>query len=559
VTQSIAHFDELAALTAALCDGEITSPQAQRLEALASQSEAARWYFLQYVQLHGELYWDHAAAVRAAGVATLPPEQTPFVQIAPRASRGRQTASVGGRWRWIAAAVAASLLATIAWFVVGGLLRDDPRASAAIARLVKTADAQWADAEQALATGEDLHAGRTLDMRSGLAEIECEGGTRLVLQGPTRLTLDSAERVTLHGGRLAARVPPAAAGFTVQTPDAIVVDRGTEFGVSYDERGRGATEIHVFIGAVEVRPMGADTVGDCTELLAGQAVRIATDSPEGKLGVRRMPAAEGLFVRDVRAPAAGSVAQLRQVVAAHPNLIHHYTFEGATRAERCRDKRGDLHLREIIMRDGRGGGDFRETIPGLDGTTNAVAPRRAEQDGNTNGVGLESDAAFVPPPEMTVELLLRFDRLPQAEGSIAAAVATRESERRCGFFVAAANGGRPVQLLDADAAWLEPSDDFVFTPGRWYYVATTFRVEGERTRVSTYVADLGRRERMLTRVVRDELVSGAPPTSRLGVGKAFDDQLTHTYPWAGALDEVAIYNAVLDETTLNGHLRTLVR
>ena len=210
------------------------------------------------------------------------------------------------------------------------------------------------------------------------------------------------------------------------------------------------------------------------------------------------------------------------------------------------------------MRNGRGGGNLRDAAAGFDATTNAIAPQRAEQDGNTNGVALESDAAFEPPPQMTVELLLRFDPPPRADGLIAAAVATRDSDRNCGFLVAAADRGRPVQLLDAEAPWTEADDDFAFIPGDWYYVAATFRVEGGQTRLNTYVANLRRGERTLTCVVRDRLVPGVPPSSRLGIGKAFEANLTHTYPWAGILDEVAIYNAVLDETTLSEHLRAVI-
>jgi hypothetical protein len=577
MTRPAADFDELATLTAALCDGEITPPQAQRLEELAGQSEAARWYFLQYMQLHGELYWENGDGARAGTTLCdqsnrvpparapspsfhVPPEQTPFVQVAPRASSGRQTASVGGRWLW-RWAVTAALLASVVWIVGGVILSFNPFADwrwpPRIARLGQTTDAQWADGDQTVAFSQELSAGHVLDLRAGLAEIECEGGARLVLQGPTRLTLESAERLVLHRGRIVAHVPPAAVGFTVQTPTATVVDRGTDFGVVCD--ADRSTEVHVFVGAVQVQPTGADAASDRTELMAGQAVRVAADPADGRLQVQRMPAASSLFVRDMPSAAAGSVAQLRRIVAAHPNLIHHYTFEGATRDQRYRDHRGELHLREIVMCDGRGGGNLRDVVPGFDATTNAVAPHRAEQNGKSNGVGLESDAMFEPPAEMTVELLLRFDAPQRADGAICAAVATRESQRQCGFLVAAADNGRPVQLLDSEATWIEAEDDFAFIPGDWYYMAATFRVEDGKTRVSTCAANLSRHESALTRVIRDRLVPGTPPTSRLGIGKAFEANLTHAYPWAGILDEVAIYNAVLDETTLGEHLRALIR
>jgi hypothetical protein len=59
-------------------------------------------------------------------------------------------------------------------------------------------------------------------------------------------------------------------------------------------------------------------------------------------------------------------------------------------------------------------------------------------------------------------------------------------------------------------------------------------------------------------VVRDQVVPGTPSASRLGIGKAFDWSTAHAYPWPGALDEVALYNVVLDSETLGRHLAALV-
>jgi hypothetical protein len=49
-------------------------------------------------------------------------------------------------------------------------------------------------------------------------------------------------------------VPPHARGFKLMTPDADVVDLGTEFGLKVSEAG--ASEVHVFDGEVEVYPGG---------------------------------------------------------------------------------------------------------------------------------------------------------------------------------------------------------------------------------------------------------------------------------------------------------------
>ena len=89
-----------------------------------------------------------------------------------------------------------------------------------------------------------------LSLESGLAEIELRSGTRLIMEGPATLYVEAPKHVRLDNGRVTATVPPKAAGFTVRTPCAAIVDRGTEFGVVVAPSG--LTEVHVFAGAVAV-------------------------------------------------------------------------------------------------------------------------------------------------------------------------------------------------------------------------------------------------------------------------------------------------------------------
>ena len=209
------------------------------------------------------------------------------------------------------------------------------------------------------------------------------------------------------------------------------------------------------------------------------------------------------------------------------------------------------------MCDGRGDGVLR-SVRGLDRTTLAVAPHRAAASGNTSGVALGTEAALQPPPEMTVELLLKF-RPPQgsAKGAVFAALATRDG-RRASFLAAAAEHGQLTQLLDADAPWVETEGGFAFIPLQWYYVASSFQVMPGQTRVNTYAADLSQGERVLGWLVKDRLVPDMPAASRLGIGKGFDANNAHAYPWSGELDEVAIYDSILDRSTLAGHLKAVV-
>jgi len=112
-----------------------------------------------------------------------------------------------------------------------------------------------------------------------LLHLQFGGGVMVYLEAPARFDAVSDSRVVLHSGRLSATVPPAGIGFTVETPEAEVVDFGTEFSV--DVEG-GASEVHVFDGLVRVHP-GASNGRDASrsvDVQASQAVRITEGTPD---------------------------------------------------------------------------------------------------------------------------------------------------------------------------------------------------------------------------------------------------------------------------------------
>jgi len=559
VNRSADPFDELGLLTAALCDGEITPDQATRLEQLANQSSRSREFFLRYVQLHGELYWETAVS---AG-RDRPPELEPFLAATSCGAELAEAAKPAGatskpmrlRFAWITAVATVILAALLGvasyrhW-----LWKPQPLSEPAlVARVARTFETKWSDGEAKL-EGTDLLAGRQLNLREGLAEIRFQSGALAILEGPAAFELASRDEGFLQAGRLTASVPGGAPGFRVRTPSATIVDRGTEFGVVVEEGG--GIEVHVFAGAVEVQPK-AGPGGESAQhqVHAGQAVRVLAAGAGTVPKIDRIAFDSSDFIRSL--PVPGSVAGFRALVARHPNLIHHYTFEGVTRQEKCRDKKGNLDLIEVVMHGGDGGGSLDYALSGLDATTNAVRPYRAPHRGNATGVALQSNEAFQPPQALTVEVLLRFDgSLGVAEGEISTAIATRAGARDCGLFIIAADQGRLVHLMDGDAPWVDSGVEFI--PGEWYYVASTFRVEQRKTIVNTYVANVTRGKHQLQQVVEDEVAAGVPASSRLGVGKGFASDIAHAYPWFGGLDELAIYDAVLDRETLERHLRTLV-
>jgi ferric-dicitrate binding protein FerR (iron transport regulator) len=71
------------------------------------------------------------------------------------------------------------------------------------------------------------------------------------MEGPTTLRIDSPKDVQLVSGKIAAKVPIPAIGFTVHSSLAEFIDLGTEFTLQLD--AERTFQLHVFEGLVEVR------------------------------------------------------------------------------------------------------------------------------------------------------------------------------------------------------------------------------------------------------------------------------------------------------------------
>jgi hypothetical protein len=94
------------------------------------------------------------------------------------------------------------------------------------------------------------------------------------MEAPATLELTHAMACKLVRGTLVADVPPSAIGFTVDTPDARVVDYGTRFGVSTGEDGK--YHVQVLEGLVEVSskttPASGQDMPEPKKLRAGESV-----------------------------------------------------------------------------------------------------------------------------------------------------------------------------------------------------------------------------------------------------------------------------------------------
>ena len=566
--------DPVLEYAAAVCDGVPTAEQARRVTELLNESSDARARFVEYLFLHGELYWGLAGSLpseaagslaggcadamrAAAGKSGAAREAAPELLAA---DAGSPKQGVGSRIRF--RTVAAALLTAAAGLLVAvALLRSwrhtDFPVPMPSARLVETFAAEWGG-DAAPVVGEALDAEQWWTLTAGLAKVETPAGATVVIEGPARWACSGPEHVRLAFGALSAEAPEAARGFCVETADVRVIDQGTSFGVRVEPDGR--SEVHVFAGRVAVVAGAHDQ--PALVLSGGQSVLWSPDQRVRLSLLQRAAASEDRFVRAMPSASGGSVAKLRKAMAEHPRLIHLFSFEGSDPATALRDAKGALHLHRIVMSGGDGGGSLRVGARGFDATTRAARFYRAAREGNRAGVGLVSELSFEPPAEMTVEMLARFDAQPREPGGIFSAVASRSSRRQCSFFVAAVDDGRLAHLFDADAPWTTSAGEPMWRPligttGDWHYLAVRLERRGTNTRLSTFAANLSRGERSLNCVIDAALAPGLPARGPLAVGCGFADDLTHAYPWAGVIDELAIYDIALALDTLQQHLDLL--
>jgi hypothetical protein len=106
-----------------------------------------------------------------------------------------------------------------------------------------------------LAEGSVVAAGR-LRLQSGRLTLAFFSGASLSVEGPADLELLAADRVFCHHGKLRARVPRGAEGFTVLAAGYEVVDLGTEFGLNLEPGGK--SRVMVFEGEASVSVLGKD-------------------------------------------------------------------------------------------------------------------------------------------------------------------------------------------------------------------------------------------------------------------------------------------------------------
>lgn len=106
-------------------------------------------------------------------------------------------------------------------------------------------DIKWNSPAKSL--GEEITEGEII-LERGQLTITYNHGAEVKIEGPAHYSLKSLDLAEIKYGQLAAKVPEAAQGFTIEAPKAAIVDLGTEFAMNVSKEGK--SQVYVYEGEV---------------------------------------------------------------------------------------------------------------------------------------------------------------------------------------------------------------------------------------------------------------------------------------------------------------------
>lgn len=217
-------------------DGKLSGEEKEFLEKTLKSSERARVLFAKSLLQHAELRYDQSWADGG---------KLQGVSLSDTLSEKRKS---GRSWLWILLGLMG--LAALASLMFEGGRRSEIEANKyTVATLTKSINGKWGGSTLPTAEGSRLGGGR-LALLEGMAVVVFDSGAEVILEAPVTLRLVDPLHCKLERGTLMVSTPKSAVGFTVEMPNARVVDLGTRFGVSAGEDGNYL--VKVLEGSVEV-------------------------------------------------------------------------------------------------------------------------------------------------------------------------------------------------------------------------------------------------------------------------------------------------------------------
>lgn len=214
--------------------GILAPEQREALMRELAESAEARALYLEYFEL--------SALITAEARTHLE------LQALPRVARVRRMPN-----RWVALAVAACLL--IGLLLVRLVPPSEVPLSADTGKAIRAsavAGTVWeveAPNGETASSGSQITAGSTVHVSSGTLRLLHPSGAQFMLQGPSRVHFAHINRPQVQLGWLWLDTKDTGEAFELETPELLLRDIGTRFGVRVP--GRGPAEVHLFEGRVD--------------------------------------------------------------------------------------------------------------------------------------------------------------------------------------------------------------------------------------------------------------------------------------------------------------------
>lgn len=483
-----------------------------RLKGLLKNNPEAQSLYVEFCQMHSMLAWEHGVLNESVFSPKVPTKTSPSSQQARRF----RTSFRGLGWL----SLAVGLMVTVSVYFWSFASPELPKPGEAwssrelLAELTRSdgASLRVTDLDLILAPGDALRTGK-YELSEGFVQLTFSSGVEVIVESPSRFEMVSQTRLVLDAGRLSAKVSPEGTGFTVETPTADVVDFGTEFSVEVTPDD--VSEVHVFMGEVEVRPKHA-----------GGVVRLHTDEATRMSTISKIPQGIDIdpdrFLRDlVERPRAYP----RAVRALNP--VSYFRMgsapDGVTlenRGEQQEQAYVNRHqMRRPAFAPGYVGGAL--CLNGPSGGAYAVLP----------------EYSTAVDDQLTVCLWTRAESRPRW-----ATLVSNWDENVSGQFDLGCfqdDGDLAVRVRDRQGKLVTARENALFPLGRWQHVA--FVVDGK------FLTLYRNAERVATTPC-EGLTSNACRV--LGIGAKLNMDGSNTNPaspgfWDGRLDELAIFHQAL--------------
>ena len=419
--------EEFESLLTEMTEGELSPEQGRRLSEVIRQYPAAKQRYLEYCQIHTMLAWEHGVLAD--------------LQLRGSSAASEVSSGILRFWRPLASAATVLVAGVILWSQWNATLKLKPGETVATLTRNVSASLDLFGESSEFSNGSEIRTG-SYQLDAGLVQITFESGVEVVIEAPASFEIHNAGFMILNEGRLSANVTPEGVGFTVETPDAEVVDYGTEFAI--EVVGERSSEVHVFQGVVEVQPKQRDSASDPVRLVTNQATRIdhATLIPLGiSVDTQR-------FLRSLDEPQptySGNVRELQPLAYYRMAVMDDgYTLKDAAKGHGNTAKLVKGDARRQPFAPGRIGSSLR-----LDG------PR-------TGGYATISSGLELPTAEFTIMAWVHAQTLPRDAVLVSDMNRSGDETIRFGLIgdhghwgLTLTNGMRVLQIVDSSPLPLE--------------------------------------------------------------------------------------------------------